>query len=273
MSAVESSDFGLGRTARAADLLAGRGVLTEHIQRVINDPLHRARVAAALRGEPILREVNFEDLLAREVTFTSKYFELIEVPYPGDIINEALRRAESAWGGLTEHDRFVPGGIGLSRAFQCFYNFNQKQEASGSPPLKLHHNPKGEWWRSTSEVYRPTEAGVIRCDFSQVMRPTDLQGRPFCCNYDEQLAWAKQQGGDGLTSAEETLYLLARSVFERDFSLWGAGWTRCRNLYYSESSLFVSWDADDGLSIGHWDRGDWGWYIGALARKFVALGS
>lgn len=215
-----------------------------------------------------------DELLDREVDLTRQYCILAEVDYPSqETIKRGLKAAQKTWGSISVHDRFVPAGIGLPEAFRFFCNFDKQQEAAGQPTLKLYDDVRKEWWCQDKDIeHLATQAGIIRCDFHTVWLPTDIQGRPFDLGHDDQVAWAKEQGGDGLTSAEETLYLFARCLLELQRPLWGAGLVRCRNRYGSDGSLHVDWDADDGLFVGYWNRDDAHWALAALPRKFMALG-
>ncbi|MBU2595836.1 hypothetical protein KJ713_03340 [Patescibacteria group bacterium] len=218
--------------------------------------------------------MDFAGILERELQYVGRFCEMAKVACAGDsVIEQALTKAAEGW-DLSDHLRFVPAGVGLPQLYCFLHDFNQKQEAAGLPILKIcqegDHKPGKEWWRSRTDVHEPTIAGVSYLDHGMVMRPTDLAGRPFNLPSDLQHAWALERRGDGLTSAEGTLYHFSRSILEEDRPLWGSGLVRCRNAYGSGYSIDVDWDAIDGLSVvDHWHRTDTYWNLGALPWRFI----
>lgn len=257
---VKSSQFSLGTTARTMELLGELGVMPGHQQAVIDNPIRRATVAAALRGDFVIERVTLDQLVERETNIVARIFGTDRCHVP--VIARALRQSEEAWGGLTANDRFIPGDLDLSQIFSAFYEH--------APNLKLYHERNKEWWRTDNNVQRlPTETGVIRLDFVTVMQPTNLAGAPFNMTQPEQEKWAEP---DGITSAEELCYLQLRSCTESGHPLWGYGWARCRNACGSDSSLDVSWSADSGWGVEFCGRGA-GYVVGAVRRKYLALGA
>ena len=244
-------------------------------QNVIDDDIARMRVEAALRGEVVSEDVSFDQIVTRENNVLQIICDWADISYPGvDIVQKILHEVEAKWGAVTIHDRVVPAGLGLPQLFQALYGFNEwaKNEERWAP-IKLYHEPNKEWWRTDMSVqYLPTELGVIRQDLSAVMQPTDLIGRPFSLNFTEQVAWAKERGGDDITSAEEVVYLFLRRAFEYGLPLWGVGSCRCSNACGSVESLDIYWDAVSGFRICRRDRDDRYWGLGALPRKSLAFG-
>lgn len=268
--AVGSSVVSVGAAARGIELLDVTG--QEWQNRVVNDPVTRRQVAAIIKGES-LRPISLDDLLAREIELTTRFFTGIGTIPHDEQIKRALEQAQDQWGGLTENDRFVPL-IGLEEAFQFHYGWNAKRKTEGLLGLKLGHEQDKEWWRTDKQVeHLPTVAGVIRCNFATLMEWTDLDGRPFNLNYDEHMTWGSEQGGDGITSVEDNVYLNARSLMERGLPLIPLGLLRCRNCCGSGDSLNVRCDAAHGFDVEHWPRFDQHWSLGAVSRKFVALGN
>ena len=267
--AVGSSFGALGTTARAMALLEQHhGVTVGDVQRaVIDDAVRRARVAAVLRGEAVPESVELKDLLEREKSYVVLICQMAEVKYPGDNQIEAvLSKAEKEWGGLTEHDRVIPAGLTLGGLRQLFIAFNE----TNAPGFKLYDSFRNRWWAENKDIQLlPTQLGVIRLDLGSAMLPTNLAGHPYFLSYEEQEVWAKAQGGDGLTSVEETLCVFSRSGLEFQRPLWPAGSCRCRNSYGGAGSLFVRWFAANGLCVAHWHRADHDWALGALARKYT----
>jgi len=286
MPAVESSpaikekreepvpDMGLGRTARAVDLLARQyGVRPEHIQSTINNPVHRAAVAAVLKGDFVLPTVELEWLVERELGINSVMCEDAGIACPKeDMIVELLGQVPDTWGQLTEHDRVIPAGLGLTELWRAINALNERRRADGLEPIKLCGELGKEFWRTYTNVeYLPTGLLVVRLDFCCPFR-IGLDHRPFYLTYDQQDAWSRepQQGGDGITSAEENVYLYYRSVYEDGNLLWSGSSRRCRNGYGSDSTLCVDSDGKGGLSVGSNPRVEQYWSIAALPRKCIS---
>lgn len=262
-----------------ACLSAGEaGVTSDHLQQnVVNNPVQRAMVITAMRGDLTLGMPSFADILEREASIVGSFCRMAGLSYPPlRQIEKALCLAEATRDFVSVNDRFIPGGIGLEQAFQFLYNWNAEQIKQGGIPLKLY-NEIGkvgkEWWRTDKDVeFIPTQAGILTCDFGAVSR-SDMAGRPFNLTLDDQIAWAKDQGGDGITSIEELVYLFIRSIIECRLTLWGGGSMKCRNACGSGYSLGVHWVAGGGFDVGLWRRSVQDWDLGAVARKFLALGS
>lgn len=230
------------------------------LDRAGKDPIFRAKLGAMFRGETVEVTTTFDQLLSRETELTKQVCELTSTAYSGDsIVEQALRKGEAEWNGFTEHDRFVPAGLNRQSLLLAYRKAG----------LKLNSDEKSA---DCDGENLPTEVGIIRQDLTSMMTPTDLAGRPFYLSMEEQEKWAKAQGGDGLTSVEETLFLVLRKVLELSAAPWSAGWCRCRNSHSSDNSLNVRWHADNGLKVNFGNRGYYNWYEGALVRKFLALG-
>ncbi len=270
------SSVSLGTAAQGIGLLQAAGMTSQEWQiGTINNPLIRSRVVAAIRNQPGPHTISIEQVYERETYLTAQYCGLAGVEYPGNvIIEQACKKAASVWGELTEHDRFIPGNIGLGDGTRFFHRFNASREEARSQTLKLYSSfTEAEWGTSRNVQHIPTVAGMIRLDFSRVLQPTDLLGRPFYLTNEEHIEWAKEQDGDGLTSGEEGLVLFGRSVIERNLPLWGAGSARMRNVYGSKNSLCVYWNARNGLGLVNVEQDLRYWDLATLPRKFVALGA
>lgn len=266
--------FDLGKVARSMDLLGGAGVTNAHLQETINNPIRRATVAAAYKGDTA-SPVSIEDILNREIIMTGIIqYAKDQTMVNGKEIERALRKLEATNGAVTLNDRFIPEGLTLDSLFQFIYRWNAERASAGETLLKLYNEQDKEWWRTNKDVESlPTKAAILTCDFNTVMRATDLAGRPFNLNMDEQVAWSKEQGGDGIMSAEEVVYLFVRSLIENQLPLWGGGSVRCKNAYGSDDSLGVRFCADDGFSVDDWRRSDQSWSLGALPGKSLVLES
>lgn len=253
------SPIQLGTGARAMELM---GIGQDLAQATIDDPIRRAVVAAAFRGEIEPVSITPTDWAAREMavsTELAKYglpaFDSYHVEYMSN--------------GAGPHDRFLPGDLTLQVLFPFFYNWNNTED---NPTVKLAHDPNKEWWRTDRSVESlPTRTGVLSCNFAQVMQPINLAGWPYLLPMDEQVKLSKQMGGSGLTSVEQLTYLFIRSVVERRLPLWAAGSARCRNTYGSGHSLRVHWYADSGFCVNDWPRSGRDWCLGAVPEVFTAL--
>jgi len=242
--------------------LGGAGVTPAMSQQIVTDPLRRASVAAACSGEIRLTGIVPTDWAAREMVVSA---ELVKYGLPAFDASHVEHMSNAAG----PHDRFLPSSLTLQMLFPFFYNWN---DTEGNAAIKLAHDPNKEWWRTDrSAESLPTKAGILSCNFSQVMQPINLAGWPYFMTMDEQVKLTKQMGGSGLTSAEQLTYLFIRSVVERRLPLWAAGSARCRNTYGSDSSLSVIWDADDGFYVNYWPRSEQSWDLGAVPEVFMAL--
>lgn len=239
----------LGTAARATDLLTtGYGVDQTHFDRLVKDPAYRRQVGLAMTGQLTVTEITRDEWLDRELNFQD---QLKELGLPS-ATREQLEAAYKEGYGLNH--RFVPAG--LTRQMLL--------DASAKAGIKTGTDyPSGE--------QLPTEAGIFECDLATVMQPMDADQRPFMLDYNEHEAWSKDQGGTGLSSAEEAQYLILRMKLEFGRVLFMGGWIRCRNAAGSGYSVFVSFDADDGLSVRYGSRSGRGWGYGCLPRKFTAL--
>ncbi|MFY9484270.1 MAG: hypothetical protein WAP74_01450 [Patescibacteria group bacterium] len=270
---VRRAFSGLGQADQVDISLGREGITPTMFNQVVANPLVTQRVVAAIKGEAP-RVLTLDALIEREQQFARNFCALAEMEYVGDnVVENALVRAQEVWGQLTEHDRFMPE-IGLPEGFQSHYSWNAGREAEGLSCLKLCHNPNSEWWRTDAQVeHLRTTVGVIRCNFATVMEWSDLDGRPFNLSREKQIAWAGEQGGNGITTAEQNVYLNVRSLMERSLPLISLGSLRCQNRCGSAHSLRVRCHAVYGFLVGRWHGGHARWPLGALPGKFVALGN
>lgn len=239
----------LGTAARATDLLtAGYGVDQTHYDRLVKDPAYRRQVGQVMTGQLTVTEITRDEWLDRELNFQ---YQLKELGLPS-ASREQLEAAYKEGFGLNH--RFVPAG--LTRQILL--------DASAKAGIKTGTDyPSGE--------QLPTEAGIFDCDLSTVMQPVDADQKPFMLNYDEHEAWSKDQGGSGISSGEEVMYLILRMKLEFGRVLFMGGWVRCRNAAGSDDSVGVDFNADGGLSVYYGSRSGRIWCFGCLPRKFTAL--
>ncbi len=209
----------------------------------------------------------------RECRDVSKICRMVDADYNEQIVTRLLGKAEEDWGGLTEHDWIIPGGLSLAQLFQCFYVVDGQLRAEGRVDRSILWHPRDEeWWRKDEKVESIiTKWGVLRCNFSAVM---EYQQDP----------WARKMAGDEVMSIEENTYLWLRFIQEHwpnfiesgwPLSLW-IGAVRGRNNYGSADSLCLLWLRGHGLFVGHWSKtieyaNTESWREGGLVRKFVGL--
>jgi hypothetical protein len=225
--------------------------LTRMFQRVIDDPFHRRQVFAALSGSNAQAEQTEADWVERELSVFKRLAEFgIPMPTETEVAN--------AWfEGCTPKHRFVPRNIVRRQLLEACHKAGIK--VSGNDP-KTADLDGGE--------LLPTERGTLECDLRELMTPTNAMHHPFMLNHEQQVQWAKEQGGDDITSVEETLYVLLRAWVEIGRIPFMGGWIRCRNRYVSDDSLRVYWFADYGLYVSCGGLGYDDWSCGACSRKF-----
>lgn len=227
---------------------------TDWQNNVINSAVQRRAVAQAIKGTITAASIAPEEWTEREMMIGAKLGEL------GLPMFDQYQVEYASNGEPDLNDRFVTDGLGR----------RQILEACRKAGLKIYSdNAESADYNGGDTM--PTRAGVLTLNFTEAMVATDIVGRPYCLNMTDQLAWAKEQGGDGLLTVEEVLYLFLRSALERGRPLWSTGSCRCANASGSGCSLCVHWYAGDGLSVHYYGRSEQRWHLGALPRKFQAL--
>jgi hypothetical protein len=225
-------------------MLAGdnRETVLRCFQRIIDDPVYRRQVWLAMTGQLLVTEITKQEWIERE-TNAMRALGLLE--------EDALRIEIMAnRDGVGINRYFIPAG--LTR--------KDLVELAGAMGIKLNDSPHCDGQKL------PTEAGTLECDLSAIMTSTNADHQPFLLNYDEHEAWAKAQGGDGITSAEEALYLLIRHFMAFGRILFMGGWIRCRNPHDAAFSLSVAFNADAGLNVNYDNHSNRNWHYGAVAR-------
>jgi hypothetical protein len=239
----------LGTVARATDLLTtGYGVGQTHFDRLVKDPAYRRQVGLAMTGQLIVTEITRDEWVERELDLHDQLKEL-GLPFA------TREQLEAAWKrGFGLNQRFDPGD--LTRQMLL--------DASAKAGIKTKTDfPPGE--------QLPTEVGIFVCDLTTVMQPMDADQRPFRLDHDEHEAWSKDQGGSGLSSAEEVMYLILRMKLEFSRILFMGGLIRCRNVTGSDASINVIFDAADGLDVSFGGASCRDWDYGCVPRRFTAL--
>lgn len=217
-------------------------------QRIVNEPEYRRQVWLAMTGKLLVTEMTQDEWVERESNIMDQLGLLND-----DIQCLIEQLAKAGKFGVNQY--FVPKD--LTR--------QQLIELARKVGIKINSDPH------CNGQELPTEAGTLECNLSTIMQPADSSHRPFNLDYDEHEAWVKEQGGDGLTSAEEALWLIILAYKQFGKVPFMGGWIRCRNTHDADESLPVDFHADDGLLV-YWDlRSHRYWYSGAVARKFQPL--
>jgi len=227
-------------------------LLLRCFQRIIDDPVYRRQVWLAMTGKLAVEDITKEEWIERETNAMIQLGLLDEEV----VINDKLRIKQMAGAGKFGANQYFVSA-GLTR--------KQLVELACKVGIKINNSPHCDG----QEI--PTEAGVLECDLAAIMTSTGPDYRPFNLNADEHEAWANEQGGDGLTSAEEALYLIIRHFLAFGRVLFMGDWIRCRNSHGPGSSLKVDFYAFIGLDVGWDNRSYRSWSYGAVARKFTPL--
>jgi len=252
----------LGTAARATDLLTtGYGVDQSHFDRLVKDPAYRRQVGLAMTGQLIVTQLTREEWFERELNYL-RQLRSLGLPILPDSSHEMFMLvgsleamvAQAYQEGFGLNHRFIPAGLTRQMLLDA---------SAEAGIMTANDYPSGE--------QLPTEAGIFDCDLSKVMQPADVEQRPFMLNYDEHEAWSKEQGGMGLSSAEEVLYLILRMKLELGRILFAGGWIRCRNVDNPAGSLHVYLFAGDALRVFCSNRSQCDWSYGCVPRKFKAL--
>lgn len=153
-----------------------------------------------------------------------------------------------------ENHRFVPGDLDMAMLVRGLPALGVK--------VRAHKIPMG---------YEriPGESGVIFCDIAGIMRPTDLQDAPFMLDMRRHIEWARSLGGRHIMSAEEVLYVLARSALEFQRLPFASGWVRARNKVKGDECVVIAYSAEHGgLEVGLTDEATRKPTLGAVPDVF-----
>lgn len=248
----------LGTVSRAFDLLvtlAGGNVVNviNCFQRIINDPDYRRQVWCAMTGKSIAYKITKKEWIEREyeTMFHLLILEEEDRNRDSDILRNIQNMANTVK-GLNSNHHFVPSHLDLEGLETVARNVG----------IKIN----GSFDRVDYGINTTTE--VLECDTSAMMTPTNSVHHPFLLNYEEQEKWAKGQGGDGLTSVEETIYLIIRHFMAYNRMPFMGGTISCCNKGVREkTSLTVVFHANEGLSVSWGHHGPGYRHCGAIARK------
>lgn len=168
-----------------------------------------------------------------------------------------IRHIDQVYRNFGPDDRYVPGGLDAVVLVNGLPSLGVKVRERKIPP-------------KFEKI--PGESGVISCDIGSVMRPTDLQDAPFMLSMERHIEWANMQGGQGIMSAEEVLYVLARSAVEFQRLPFSSGWVRTRNKVKIDECGVVAYSVEfGGLEVGLTDNLTRRPSFGAIPRKFVGV--
>ena len=115
-----------------------------------------------------------------------------------------------------------------------------------------------------------TKTGVLECNLEEIMAPWPSF---FNRGHDKQVELVIEKGGSGLTSVEETVYLLLRMFLKFDKILFETetGHVRCCNSHNRGGKSVVSFNSVTGLGVG-WNRDDDRFSrLGVISRRFIPL--
>lgn len=238
---------GLGLAHEFGLALGDERITPSLLKLVVSDPSRRATVATAIRGELKMPSISPEHWIERELAVVRR---LIEFGLP-EFDLALVEKAAVKPAGI--HSRFVPGGM---QRYQLL-------EACAQAGLKLYNNDAKAADCDGEEI--TTVPCVSLVDYGTLMKPTNKNHHPFMLDYDQQWAWAREQGGRGFCSAEQTIYLaVLRPWIECDGIPYMGGSIRCRNARGSDDSLCVSFNADYGLYVSYYGRSGQYWNLWAL---------
>lgn len=230
--------------------------VTHMVLRVNDDPSHCRRVFTALTGIDVQMVEPTQEEWVRREKFAFKRLVKVGIPIP----TEAEIAAEWFEGCMLMH-RFVPGGLRRLQLLKACHKVGIK--VNFDVPAIANFDGRGE--------QLPTERGTLECDLERMMQSTDGKHRPFNLDGAQHDEWAKEEGGDGYTSAEEALYLKLRARVELGRVPFMGGDIRCRNrcnCCRTGCSLKVEWSVPGGVDVRHEGLGSSRWSLGALVRKF-----
>lgn len=244
------------------DLALGEaGVTPKQVNRLVSDPFARQQVADLLASREPTLAVLQEAWIQREINVLNVLSSLgLDC---SDNCAAAIR--ELAEGGCYgQHHYFIPGELSIAVLGRVGHSVDKRiRNFDGDISIPPPNNV-------------PTTAGVLECRLSEIMTPTDSDHRPFHLSYEEQVAWARQHHGCGLTSVEEALWLLIRARLELDKFPFVGGRIRCRNSFLPQSHTPKSARRGGlGIVVLAYDcrvedlDAEALWSCGAIPRRFI----
>lgn len=270
MSVLPLTAMGHDRVSQGLGCLEKAGMTSGDWQQgAIDNCDRRMAMVAASRGILALPSAPLEQLVEREVGNIKTICDWADVipPTEDEVAGLLGKVQKSRKGTLTPHDRIVPAGLDLPGIYEALYGFNHLQIERHLIPLKIYEE-RNKWWREDNVYGEPTRFSVFRTDFSHPFT-IGMNREPFGLTHYQQIAWARDQGGDNITSVAETLYLFLRCAMENQELLWFGSTMRCRDCYGIYSSLDISLSDGNGIRVYYCDLGTTSWKLGALPRKSI----
>lgn len=224
-------------------------------QRIIDDPVYRQEVWLAMTtGRRVTVGIAKEDWTLRETRAMVELGLLEFDTNKGSDIEMGIRKAANG-GKFGLNYYFVPADLTrkdlIELAYKVGIEVNRSSYCVGQS--------------------LPTKAEILDCDLSAIMTSTNVDHHPFLLGYGEHEVWARDQGGAGLTSVEETLYLIIRHFMTFGRILFMGGLIRCRNTHNVNESLSVEFEVNDGLTVCFTRHSNRDRHCGAIARKRIQL--
>lgn len=247
------SSFCLGTTARALDLLAADGVKNNHLQRIIDDPVMRTRVASAFTNPE--NQMPIRDWYYREANFIIQFYDFLSEKLYATrektikLMLELLMKRHGQVGYLISSDYFIPGGVDIGAIRQYLASIGVEIQFESS------------FNDDCSSNFCPTSTGILHYDeFDRTMKIES--------SYDQKVQDLRYNRGHDLLSLEEVLMFLSHVWFDKSFSLdSGTVWCRDGN-YNCPYATVVQW-VDGCVTVFKDNRNhDWG----AIPRIFTPVG-
>ena len=228
------------------DIALGKAGLTPVLSQLMVAPSIARQVADVLTGSNVKGAMSKNEWVERELAEVTTLFDWGMSSYLSKIDADCVARAWKTGHGLSH--LYVPRGLGL---LTLAHNM---VPASG---VKTDLDNKRATLRRYNDVTGiSTRAGVLVCDLQCIMSPTDKYLRPFSLSkLDQFSAWAQDQGGSGLSSVEEALYILLRAIRRTGFMPFAEGKIVCCNESRDNTFMAVSHTLHDGLRLVYCKRG------------------
>ena len=142
-SSIDAFGPGLGLGHEFGLAMGDEHITPAMLKDAVSNPIRKASVGAALRGEASGSEVTLEMLVVREMEYVGRLCAMTGYTPPSeDVIMTELETAQTKSGGLTVNDRFRPKGLTLDIIFAAFYAGNSTVDLS----VRLYHTQGQEWW-------------------------------------------------------------------------------------------------------------------------------
>lgn len=269
---VPVNEAGIDQVMTALKCLSDKGVTSDDLQRIIDDPHFRQSAADALAKRKFSC---IGDVIYREQRRTEEFCRLAESPYPGDyVVQEAMKAVVANRGSMSPNDYFIPGGIDLDPIFMAWTIWNIERRKFGQSEIVLPLLVES-LCGLIKDATILTKTGSMWWDFSSIMRVTNVNGHPLGLGCAQQIAWALEQspGCDGIMSLEEVAYLFTRGLLEYGVPPWGYGMIRCSNETKPGSTVSFGYTPGSGIGIDEVRRSESDPRLTVIPRIFTPLSS